>query len=334
MKFFEKSKFKIGLALGSGAARGLAHIGVLKVLKENNVPIDLLAGTSMGALVGACFARKGDIAGFEEMILKMDFKQLLQLTDPNLALMFKGFIHGQKVKKLLKTIIGDVEFKDLKIPLVIVATDINTGEEIRIKEGSVVEAVRASISIPAVFMPVKFKSRFLMDGGIVNPIPVDVVKDMGANFVIACNVIHQPLRRKHADSSAEKKQYPFLITKTQIEKTAPAALNNKINRLIQENKDKIKNFQKFMDTFKAKVYKRNQRIDPNIPNLFHTLIQAVYIMEYEIAKLKGLEADITIFPDTKNIASLEFYRGKEAILKGCKATEKILPKLQKLIKTY
>jgi NTE family protein len=334
MKFFEKKRSKIGLALSSGAARGLAHIGALKALKENNVHIDLLAGSSMGALVGACFARKGEIADLEEMVLKIDFKQLFQLADPNLALMLKGFIHGQKVKKLLRAIIGDIEFKDLKIPLVIVATDVNSGEEIRIKEGSVVEAVRASISIPAVFMPVKFKSRFLIDGGIVNPIPVDVAKAMGANFIIASNVIHEPSRRKLIDFSVEKQQSLFLITKTKMGKAAPAALNNKINTLIQENEDKIKNFQKFVDTFKSRAYKKNQKIDPNIPNLFDTVIQAVYIMEFEIARLKGLEADITIFPDTKNIASLEFYRGKEVISKGYKATEKILSKLQKLIKTY
>ncbi len=330
MKFFEKKKSKIGLALGSGAARGLAHIGVLKALKENNIPIDLLAGSSMGALVGACYARKGDIADFEEMILKVDFKQLLQLADPNLALMFKGFIHGQKVKKLLRAIIGDIEFKDLKIPLVIVATDVDTGEEIRIKEGSVAEAVRASTSIPAIFTPVKFKSRFLMDGGIINPVPVNVVKDMGATFVIACNVIHKRLKRKYTEPPAKKQKNSFL-TKAQIKNATPAALNNKISMLIQENKDKIQSFQKFMDTFKAKVYKETQKIDPNTPNLFDTIIQAFYIMEYEIAELKGLEADFTIFPDTRNIASLEFYRGKEAILEGYKATEEIISNLQKLI---
>ena len=155
---------------------------------------------------------------------------------------------------------------------------------------------------------------------------------MGATFVIACNVIHKRLKRKRADFPTEKQKKPFLITKTQIKNATPAALNNKISMLIQENKDKIQNFQKFMDTFKAKIYKEAQKIDPNTPNLFDTIMQAFYIMEYEIAELKGLEADFSIFPDTRNIASLEFYRGKEAISEGYMATEKILSNLQKLIK--
>ena len=177
MDLFKKRRPKIGLALGSGAARGLAHIGIIKALKEKNIPIDMIAGSSMGALVGACYARSGEITDLEEIVLRMDWKQLARLADPNLALLFKGVIHGKKVKEILRTLIGDVEFKDLKIPLAVVATDVSTGEEMIIKEGSVIEAVRASVSIPAIFMPVKLNNRFLMDGGIVNPVPVNVVKN-------------------------------------------------------------------------------------------------------------------------------------------------------------
>ena len=101
MQSIEKKKAKIGLALSSGAARGLAHIGVLKALKEKNIPIDMLAGSSMGALVGACYARNGEITDLEEIVLRMDWKQLARLADPNLALLFKGVIHGKKVKELL-----------------------------------------------------------------------------------------------------------------------------------------------------------------------------------------------------------------------------------------
>ena len=195
MRFFKKKK-KVGLVLGSGAARGLAHIGVIKALEEDNVSIDMIAGTSIGALVGACYAKKGEIADFEEVVLNMDWKRLLQLADPNLAFMLKGFVQGEKVKELLKTILGDIEFKDLKIPLAVVATDVNTGEEVIIKEGSVVEAVRASISIPVIFTPVKFKDRFLIDGGLVNPVPVGVAKRMGATSIIVCNIIQPPGERK------------------------------------------------------------------------------------------------------------------------------------------
>ena len=320
MKFFNRGKSKIGLALGSGAARGLAHIGVLKVLIEEGVPVDMIAGSSIGALIGACYARKGEIADFEEIVLKIDWKQLARLTDPNLAFMFKGFIHGRKVKELLKAIIGDVEFKDLKIPLAIVVTDVNTGEEVIIKEGSVIEAVRASISIPAIFMPVKFKNRFLIDGGIVNPVPVNVVKDMGATFVIASNVASKPQRRK-SPSSIREQRLSVPISKVKIENTALLTLNSKINRLLQDNKDKMQNFQKLTNVFKKKISTRGQRIDPNTPSIFETIIQAIYAMEYEIAKIKIKEADVIISPDTGRIATLEFYRGKEAIAEGYKAAK-------------
>ncbi|MEA1896600.1 MAG: patatin-like phospholipase family protein [Bacteroidota bacterium] len=324
MRLFKK-KNKIGLALGSGSARGLAHIGVLRLLKEKNISIDVIAGSSMGALVGACYARNGDITDLEETVLNLDWKQSAQLADPNLALLFKGVIHGEKVKELLKTVIGDVKFRDLKIPLAVVATDVNRGEEVVIKEGSVIEAVRASISIPAIFMPVKLNNRFLIDGGIVNPVPVNVVKDMGATFVIACNVIHK-LQGKSPIGSAKGQKSLLPISKIQIKNTALGALNNKIDKLLLENKDKIENFQKFINGFKEKIYGGAQKVDPNTPSIFDTIIQAIYAMEYEIAKLKVKEADIEITPNTKHIALLEFYRGKEAILEGYKATNKTLSK--------
>ena len=318
---------KIGLVLGSGAARGLAHIGVLKALGEENIAVDVIAGSSMGALVGACFAREAKITELEEVVLKTDWKQLLRLSDPNLAFMLKGFIHGRKVEELLKVIIGDVEFKDLKIPLAVAATDINTGEEVIIKEGSVAEAVRASISIPVIFMPVKIGNRFLMDGGIVNPVPVNAAKDMGAEFVIACNVILKPQERKYS-GSMKKQKPPLTVPKVKIKTEALSELNIKINKLLQENKAKIQDFQKFI---KSKVHKNIPGIDPNTPGIFDTILGAIYAMEYEIAQIKIKEADVIITPDTAGIAALEFYRGEEVISKGYEAVKNVLPHIQKLM---
>jgi len=316
-------KPKIGLALGSGAARGLAHIGVLKALKERDISIDMIAGSSMGALVAAYYARKGEIANLEEIVLKVDWKQLVRLLDPNLALLFKGVIHGKKVKELLKTLIGDVEFKDLKIPLAVVAADVNTGEEIIMKENSVIEAVRASISIPAIFMPIKLKNRFLMDGGIVNPVPVNVVRDMGATFIIASNVIRKPHKRAHLDSLQKKKRIE-LTPKNQVKNKPLLKLNSKINKLIYDNQNRIKIFQELTDRFKKKIFQKNQKISPDTPNIFDTILQALYVMEYEIAKSKIKGADVIISPDVKNIAALEFYKAKKAISEGYKAAIEML----------
>ena len=204
MKFFKHSSPKIGLALGSGAARGLAHIGILKALKEAAIPIDMVAGTSMGAIVGACFAKDGEITAVEETTLKTNWKQLARLLDPSLRSLKKGLIRGQRIEELLYFLIGDATFEDLKIPFAIVATDINTGQEIIIKEGPVVEAVRASIAIPGIFIPVTVEGRYLVDGGLTNAVPTDVLRSMGANFIIAINVLTEPQKRKRAIDHLEK----------------------------------------------------------------------------------------------------------------------------------
>lgn len=181
-------KGKIGLALSSGAVRGLAHIGVLEVLQKEGIPVDMLAGTSAGALIGAIYAQGKEAKLIKDEVLELDWKRLASLID--LTLPKTGLIEGKKITKLLrKSIGGEVKFGDLKIPLAVVATDIVTGEEVVIKEGSVLEAVRASISIPILFTVVKWKSRYLVDGGLVNPVPVSVLREMGADFIIAVNAI-------------------------------------------------------------------------------------------------------------------------------------------------
>jgi len=329
MGIFKKKELKIGLALGSGAARGLAHIGVLKVLIEEGIPIDYISGSSMGALVGAYFASKGEVTTLEEMVLGIDWRKLARLIDPNLIFMLRGLIHGQKIKELLQVIIGDVEFKDLKIPLAIVATDTNTGEEVIIKEGSVIEAVRASISMPAIFMPVKYGRRFLIDGGVVNPVPAGVVRNMGATFVIACNVIRELKRNKSMQVHRRKESFKP-ISKSQVKKDV-ISLNGRLNRIIQ--KINFKDFWKAFATFQAKVQNKVRRIDPNTPNIFEVLIQSVYLMEYEIAKLKAKEADIVITPNVSNLKVLDFYQRKEVIIKGFEAAKRVLPNIRKSVKS-
>ena len=180
-------KGKIGLALGGGAARGLAHIGVLEVLEKEGIPIDMIAGTSAGAAIGALYAQGKHASQIKDLALNMGWKQLVSLVD--LALPRSGFIEGTRIKNLLKSIIGDIEFSDLRIPLACVTTDIRSGEEVVISQGSVLEGVRASISIPVIFTAVKWQDRYLVDGGLVNPVPVSTVREMGADFIIAVNVI-------------------------------------------------------------------------------------------------------------------------------------------------
>jgi len=179
---------KIGLALGGGAARGLAHIGVLSVLQEEGIPIDIISGTSAGAVIGALYAYGIDSNGIRNFVRGLTRKRLISLTD--LIPSRSGLIQGEKIKDLLEDAIGtDIMFTDLKIPFACIATDIMTGEEVVINQGSVLDGIRASISIPLIFSVATWNSRYLVDGGLVNPVPVSTLQRMGADFILAVNVI-------------------------------------------------------------------------------------------------------------------------------------------------
>ncbi len=181
-----KSKPKVGLALGGGYARGLAHIGILEVFERERIPVDLIAGTSMGALVGALYARERDASLIKKQAAALDWIGVTSLVD--LAIPKSGFIGGKRVINLLRRFLGDARFEDLDIPFSCVATDIIRGEEVIIDKGPVVEGVRASISIPLIFSVVKRDGRYLVDGGLVNQVPISIARQMGADFVIAVDI--------------------------------------------------------------------------------------------------------------------------------------------------
>ncbi|WHY02273.1 patatin-like phospholipase family protein [Neobacillus sp. DY30] len=174
---------KIGLALGSGGARGFAHLGVIKVLKEAGIPIDLIAGSSMGALVGSFYGAGIEIDRLYKLSTAFKRKYFLDFTVPKM-----GFIAGKRVKEFIKVFTHGKNIEELSIPIGIVATDLLTGEKVIFKQGPVAEAVRASISIPGIFVPEKYNGRILVDGGVSDRVPVSVVKEMGADIVIAVDV--------------------------------------------------------------------------------------------------------------------------------------------------
>ncbi|MBN1862578.1 MAG: patatin-like phospholipase family protein [Dehalococcoidales bacterium] len=183
----EPGRKKVGLALGSGAARGLAHVGVLAALEKRGIPVDLIAGTSIGAIIGAAYAAGKDVSEIKKAVSGLNRRQMLSLAD--FTIPTKGFIKGKRMTDWFKSVIGDVNFKDLKIPFACVATDIETGEEVVIRQGSVAAAARASASLPVIFTPTRLGGRYLVDGGLVNPIPVRLLREMGAELVIAVNVV-------------------------------------------------------------------------------------------------------------------------------------------------
>ncbi len=200
-----KTQIKVGLALGSGAARGIAHIGVIKALEEAQVPINYIAGTSMGALVGACYAVDANISLLEEIALATTPKKLSGLLDPKFSIFRAGLLGGKKVERFLRDIIGDIDIEKCLIPYSAVACELKTGRDIVLATGPLIKAVRASISIPGVFVPVLYNGLYLVDGGTVNPVPADVVRSMGANFIIAVNVLNDPKKRPRLGLTGDKK---------------------------------------------------------------------------------------------------------------------------------
>jgi NTE family protein len=171
---------RVGLALGGGGARGMAHVGVIRVLEREGIPIDCIAGTSAGSLVGAVYA--AGIRGHRllEMALQIRWRDIAQLVWPR-----QGFVSFAKMEAYLTGLLGDLTFADLDLPYAAVTADLATGEQVVLKEGRLAPAVRASCSVPGIVTPVEIDGRVLVDGGVANNLPISVVRDLGADVVIA-----------------------------------------------------------------------------------------------------------------------------------------------------
>jgi NTE family protein len=179
-------RIRVALVLGAGGARGWAHLGILKVFEEENIHIDMIVGTSIGALVGGIYARTASTALTQQWTIdRFPTKYLVRRRIFDYTLPFRSIIRGRKIFRMLQDGLGDDDFLDLLIPAYIVAVDILTGEEILLERGKISEAIMASIAVPCLFPPIRREHRWLMDGGLVNPVPVDVALQKGANTVIA-----------------------------------------------------------------------------------------------------------------------------------------------------
>lgn len=182
---------KVGIAFGAGGARGLANLGVLQVLQEERIPIDVVAGTSAGAVVGALYASGTDLAMLGRLIEELDWDDLTSLT-----LTRRGLVSPEKIHSMLRMLTKDKNFEDLSIPTAVVATDLFTGEEVVVDTGSIALGVRASLSIPGVFVPLELDGRLLVDGALVNRVPANLCRKMGADLVFAVDVGWAPLRSR------------------------------------------------------------------------------------------------------------------------------------------
>jgi NTE family protein len=178
---------RIALVLGGGAARGFAHIGVIRVLEQERIPVDLVVGTSVGSLIGAVYASHRDSFELEWTAFQLDKDDLFDFGIVN-AVVGMGYAKGEKLERFVSQSVKQKEIEKLRLPFAAVATDLNWGERVVLDKGSVARAVRASSAIPGVFEPVQHQGKLLVDGGVVDNIPIDVAKAKGADLVIAVDI--------------------------------------------------------------------------------------------------------------------------------------------------
>jgi NTE family protein len=182
---------KVGIALGGGAVLGAVHVGVLKALEEKNVKINAICGTSAGAIVAALYAFGKTPAEIEKIVVEFEWKKLSSLT-----LSKYGILSNEKIGEIIKLNIGDKKFKDANIPLGMIATDITTGEKVVLDKGSVADAVVASTCIPGIFIPVEIGGRFLVDGGIVENVPLSCLKNKDVDYLIGVDLVPERSYKK------------------------------------------------------------------------------------------------------------------------------------------
>jgi NTE family protein len=286
---------RVGLALGSGAALGHATIGVLKVFKREGIPIDVIAGTSMGSVIAGCYAAGYEPEEIESMARRIDKAWVYENLFWDLTVPRSGFFAGETLLRFLRSYFGSREFADLDIPFACVAADIETGEEVVLKSGRVAEAVRASSGLPIIFSPLLHNGRYLVDGGLVNPVPTRVLTDLGADILIAVNLTAPAGERSPHGTGADKKS--ILDRPVSLATLRDVALPGLLKS----------------------------------PSLFDVFFQMIYTMEYEVSQSRLETADVLLHPDLKGFSWTELNRAAEIIAAGERAAEEALPRIKSLV---
>jgi NTE family protein len=301
---------RIGLALGSGAARGWAHIGVIDTLAAAGIEADIVCGTSIGALVGAAYAANA-MPELKEFALGLNRRGMASLMDVRLT--GGGILDGKRIVALLKKLGVDGNIEACAKRFAAVATDLETGREIWLREGAITDAVRASIALPGVLSPVRNDGRWLADGGMVNPVPVSVCRALGADIVIAVNLNGDAVARFGSDKENESAG-------------AVSASPDFIRRLIEQVPETWR-------TQASTIVPKLLRQPSGAPGYFDVLINSLNVMQDQIsrARLAGDPPHILLNPRLRAIGSFEFNRAAEAIAEGRASAEHALPEIRRLI---
>ena len=353
---------KIGLALGSGSARGWSHIGVIRGLQEAEIDIDIVCGSSIGALVGGAYAA-GKLDDAEKLIRELAWSDVLGFME--VPIPRSGLINSEKVADYLRERLGDPNIEDLPKPFAAVATDLTTGQEVWIRNGSLIEAIRASISMPGMFTPCIREGRLLVDGGLINPVPVSLCRSLGANTVIAVNpntdiriqyeitrdpILGGPPKKEPEEHEQEQEQG------LRLRDLFFAGLTLYVTERIQRGKSVIKgpsgaksadlenrglkdHLIDYLSDYINATMKQGKSLalgqiteDGSFrePSLFEVITASINLMGDRIARqrLAGDPPDVLILPHVSHVGPLEFNRADEVIEAGRRALNLMLPMLK------
>ena len=306
---------RIGLALGGGAARGWAHIGVLKTLAKAGIVPDIVVGTSMGAVVGGCYVAE-ELDELEDFARSLTRRKVLGYLDFNFT--GSGLITGQRLCDRLNQKLADLEIEKLKRKYVAVATEIGSGQEIWISRGRLVDAMRASYALPGIFRPVQHHGRWLFDGALVNPIPVSVARALGARYVIAVNLNSDMSGRGSfaAIPSDTPGAIPLAPAVTFADTDAlPPADENPSNALVRNGR-----------ALKRMLQRQFFGRAETGPGISTVMMEAFNIVQDRIARsrLAGDPPDVVISPRTGDLGLFDFHRADELISRGENATKRVI----------
>lgn len=293
-----KKKLTIGLALGSGAARGWAHIGVIQRLQQLGITPDIVCGTSIGALVGASYLT-GNIAKLENWVRQLDKFQTARYFSLNRS--FKGFVNKERLHQFLDEYVVEADrlIEDLDKPFASVATDLYSGREIWNTSGNVMDAVWSSISLPGMFPAIRHDDRWLIDGGLVNPVPVSLCRALGADVVIAVN-LNSDIVGKHFRAEAPS------------EPEEPGSATSLTER-----------FTDMVADYTTNLFKNGKQED-EAPDLMDAIAASINITQDRItrSRMAGDPPEIILAPRLSQIGILEFYRAAETIEEGIASVDR------------
>jgi NTE family protein len=305
-------QLRIGLALGSGSARGWAHIGVITALRDIGVEPHVISGCSIGALVGGAYA-SGHFADLEKWVTALTWKEIVGFLD--MSVMRGGVIRGEKLLSFARQYMQEKPIEALDIPFAAVATDLENGREVWLREGSLLEAVRASISLPGLFTPVQREGRWLVDGGLVDPVPVSLCRALGADVVIAVN-LNGDLLLKH-----EKRQSTIKETNKSLPST-----------------DSL--WERVSDTWKSELSERKNMLlkqwlskRTDAPGMFEVMYGSLNIMQDRItrSRLAGDPADVILEPRLGHIGLMDYDKAEDAIAEGRSSVQRFETQIKQLL---